>query len=572
MRPSALQNEGLPVNDENPQMLVLGYHGSLRPDVATGSEDATTHGLSEKEAAVSIASPPQLDLLIAPLLANALRTLESRLPGKQRVFAGEQIPWDGLLELLRRRLQDLLTLTIAAHIETPDHSTPHTERELPQKFPVLASLLQQAASEWVTASVTVHERLQRDASRLAEWLGVASLPPVKSISATTSDTHPGGHVVLRIVFHGGRCVYYKPRAVTGEWLWRSLIESVADADPALGLPAARVLPGGNSGRYGWVESVIAPNSVQRNVDKSIGGPQYWHAAGAMLCLAYHACLTDLHLGNIIATPSGPAVTDAECLGAPRVLATQAIGNTRDNTEHGAFLESLLDTGLLPGRPTRNLPDVSGLFGTAGSVPGLRLPQWSLQPDGRYRLTMTPAYLLDHGNKPGDASPLTAMPHLLEGYRRASKALLRARKALLHSRSRWRSVLERQHAPRIVVRETFRYGLLLSRSLEPAQLRSEQQRRNLLLDALQKDAPATFPKALLRAELHSLLHLHVPRLILLPGTRTLAGNSGRSLVGNFAICTPVEEVVHRLEELSEQRLESVHVPALLLAAFRAGGMS
>jgi lantibiotic modifying enzyme len=567
MRPSASQNEVLPVNSENPQMLVIGYHGTLRPDTASPSEDAPAR---DQPGTVSIASPPQMDQFIEPLLANALLALESCSPGNQRIFAGKQIPLDGLLGLLRRRLQDILTLTIAAHIENADSPTTLTEHKLAHNFPVLATLLQQAVSEWVIAAVTFLQRLQRDASRLAEWLGVGSLPPVESLSATASDTHPGGHVVLCLIFHGGRCVYYKPRAVTGEWLWHSLLESVAEADPSLSLPAARVLPGSSLERYGWMESVTAQDIPQRTVEKPAEGPLYWRSAGAMLCLAYHACLTDLHLGNIIATPRGPAVTDAECLGTPGVPAAQAI--TRDSTEHDAFLESVMDTGLLPGRSTPDLPDVSGLFGSAAPVPGLRLPQWTLQPNGQYRLTMAPACLLDHGNKPDDASPLTAMPHILEGYRLASKALLRARKTLLHAQSRWRSVLERQHAPRIVVRETFHYGLSLSRSLEPEQLRSEQQRRNMLLDALQKDAPAITPDALLRTELHSLLHLHVPRFVLLPGTRTLASGSGRSLGRNYASCTPVEVVIRRMEKLSEESLESVHVPAILLAAFRAGGIS
>jgi lantibiotic modifying enzyme len=121
----------------------------------------------------------------------------------------------------------------------------------------------------------------------------------------------------------------------------------------------------------------------------------------------------------------------------------------------------------------------------------------------------------------------------------------------------------------VVRDTLSYGLLLSQSLEPGNLRSGHCRRSILRSALQGTASANFPAALLRTELHALLHLHVPRLIALPGTRTLASGSGHSLVSCFADCTPAEAVIRRIEELSAERLEAVHVPALLLAVLHTG---
>jgi len=124
----------------------------------------------------------------------------------------------------------------------------------------------------------------------------------------------------------------------------------------------------------------------------------------------------------------------------------------------------------------------------------------------------------------------------------------------------------------VVRDTLCYSLLLSESLDPRYLRSGYGRQRTLRRALRADIPAIFPKALLRTELHSLLNLHVPRLIALPGTRTLASNSGRPLVRNFARCAPAEEVIRRMEELSAESLEAVHVPALVLAMLRTAASS
>jgi lantibiotic modifying enzyme len=558
MRQPAVKSECLPVDAQDRQLLVLGYQGTLEPD-------PNLHQAAFACTAVPGDLPPEMEMVLEPLLADALLKLERRIPALQRVFGGEPTPLDSLLGLLRERLRGILMQAIAACPGTAHHPTLSIKRDLVRKFPALFPLLQQAVSEWADATAVFHDRLHRDGPRLAAWLGLAAMPPVESVSGTVSDIHPGGHMVLRIVFTGGRCLYYKPRAVTGEWLWHRLLATVAEADPELRLPAARVLEG-NPARYGWAESVLPRDGLP--TESFVNSSGYWHAAGAMLCLAQHARLTDLHLGNIIATPNGPAVTDAECLGTPELFASPPSGDRRGATEIGAFLDSLLDTGLLPRKSATDMPDTSGLFGGAAPVPGIGLPQWALAPDGRYRFTPSPAALLDHGNAPSRTSAVAALPQLLSGYRHAAGVLLSSRKTLIAPRSHWRLVLERAHAPRIVLRDTLTYGILLSQSLEPGYLRSGHRRQSALLRALRRSASAAFPEVLLRTEAHSLLHLHVPRLIIVPGTRTLASGSGRSLVRKFTASTPAEAVVRQFESLSPERLEAVHVPAILLALLTA----
>ena len=570
MRQSALKSGCLLAGGEDRQMLVLGYQGTLQPGHDLCGVFGAGSGHTADGGLVSVGSPPEMERLIEPLILKGLLGFERRVPSGQRVFGGELIPLDALLGLLRERLRGILTLAVATHLESEEGSMVLAKRELMRVFPGLAPLLEQAVFEWVAATATFYERLQVDGVRLARWLGFASLPPVDSVSGTTSDTHPGGHLVLRIVFHGGRCVYYKPRSISGEWLWHRLLEIVAETEPALRLPAGKVLEGSGPARYGWAESVLFVDSARGGIEGSAARTEYWHVAGAMLSIAYHVCLTDLHLGNVLATPDGPVVTDAECLGTPRFVNSPSIGNSREDMESGAFLESLMSTGLLPHRPIGKMPDVSGLFGSAAPFPNLWLPQWTLEPGGRGRLAAVPAVLIDHRNAPGKVSMLTVLPQLLEGYRHAAGVLLRSRKALISSGSCWRTVLERDHAPRVVLRDTLSYGLLRSRYLEPRYLRSEHKRHSSLRSALQRNIAGNFPEAVVRAEVHALLHLHVPRLIALPGTRTLATGSGRSLVRGFAACTPAEAVLRRMEELSPERLESVHVPALILAALRAGG--
>ena len=293
---------------------------------------------------------------------------------------------------------------------------------------------------------------------------------------------------------------------------------------------------------------------------------YWHAAGAMLCLAQFVRLTDLHLGNIIATPSGPAVTDAECLATPILHPPLAEMSSPAQTPVSQTLDAILNTGLLPRKHDADLPDVSGLFGHAAPVSGIRLPAWSLSSDGSYRLTSVGAELVDHGNAPTQTTPIAVLPQMLDGYRHAAELLIRARKTLLAPGSQWRAVLEKHHAPRIVLRDTLAYGCLLSQSLEPQNLRSFYRRRNSILAELQSGAGGTLRPAVVRAELSAILQLHVPCFTILPGSRTLATGSGRALARRYTASTAAQSVFESIETLSPESIDNVHIPALLAAIF------
>lgn len=511
-------------------LLVLGYQGTLEPDLAAGTEPF-----------VQIRELP-----FESWVAAAVRDLQRRPLAGPCACEGKCFAPGTLVDSLRDRLTGILTQILALN---PDA----TEETRTNQFPALPALLQTAAAEWVNAIAVFHERFHRDASRLAAWLGLAKLPELASLSAATSDAHSGGHGVLQLTFRDGRCLYYKPRPVTGEWLWDGLVRSV-NAHSSLQLTSAAALPGSN-GRYGWVVSL--PPREELHASES---DAWWHAAGATLCLAAHVRMADLHLANILATRNGPAPVDAESLGTPPSTAT-----TRTQREPiTAILDNLLDTGLLPVPDPGGLPDVSGLFGKSAVVPQLQVPRWSAAPGGERRLQFVPAVLLDHGNAPSIVSPLQVLPHLVSGYREAADALMRCRESLLAPQSPWRSALECLHAPRIILRDTLSYGLLLSQSLAPEHLQSAQRRRIAVRNALRLGSGPEIPDAVLRTELRDLLHLHIPRFTALPGSRTLASHAGGPLAQRFLSCSPAEAVLAGMQQLSVQSLREFHIPVLQLA--------
>lgn len=541
-------NEVLPLRAEETRLLVLGYGGTLRPDLNYRSDS-----LPSDDYAVM---PPSMLALVEPLLREAVRRIQEQTEDAQRYFSGEPIPLDALLSLLTERLCGILTQVVAEFTDVPRQ----VADDLFPCFPFLLPLLHYSVYEWVSATVTFLRRLHCDGPRLISWLGLPVQTPIESVRGTASDVHEGGQVVLRVSWKGGRCLYYKPRLVTGEWLWHRLLETIAQFDSSLHLPASRVLTEERRFHYGWVESVEAAGHH--------AGTDYWHAAGATLCLAQFARLTDLHFGNILATPSGPAVTDTECLATPDFSA--AAGASRGGSQMiAAAVDSLLSTGLLHQGPATEMHDVSGLFGKAGPLSGLlsglRLPLWVAGSGGGYQLKQVPAVAVPHGNAPVETSALAVLPHLLSGYRHAAQTLLRCQDALIERRAQWRWVLEKAHAPRIVLRDTLTYGLILSKSLAAEHLRSPYKRRHFILSGLQAGTSASLPKALLRAEMDALLRLHVPRFLNPPDSRNLTNGSRRILIRHFASHSPAEAVILQMRTLSQTTLENVYIPALLLAA-------
>ncbi|MGA8041959.1 MAG: DUF4135 domain-containing protein [Terracidiphilus sp.] len=530
--------------------MVLGYQGTLIPDSAHSA--TATAGINEADCI------PEFSL--APWLESASRKLGLRLSAERLDGRGERIDIGAWIDALRERLTGTLTQVLAV---CPDL----TEQQVAHQFPLLSTLLKCVISEWVDAIAVFHRRLHSDAARLAEWLGYTRLPGLASLTPASSDQHDGAHTVMRLVFRDGRCVYYKPRPVTGEWLWDRLVHAV-NVHSSLQLASAPALAG-PGGQYGWIAS-LRPHGQLQHWDKgSAEASEYWRAAGAMLCLAEHVRMTDLHMGNVMATGCGPALFDAESLGTPRTDSETPV-RRESELPFTTTIHDLLDTGLLPSETSAGLPDTSGLFGKAAAVPKIKIPRWSACAGGGRRVEMVPAALVDHGNAPPHTSPLEVLPLLVSGYREAAHALLRCRESLVAPGSAWRWTLEHQHAPRIILRDTLSYNILLSRSLQPNQLECAQRRRTELRSALRGHGHRALPLAVLRMEARVLLGLHIPRFTALPGSRTLASNSGRALAFRFLSCSPAEAVLRKVGGLTPDLLTEVQIPSLLQVVFAQSG--
>ncbi len=521
---------------ENPaadgaKILLVGWEGTLAP-IDAGPQATPL--------------PAEAIALVEPLVLGAMDSVQAAVTGLASPCATDARALENLAKTLERRLGSLYALPVA--FGRMHHRWP--EREGADR---IARML---AQDWVVGVELFLARLKADSERIARWMEVPTLPLVVSFRAAASDIHGRAGGVIEIEFVGGGRIFYKPRPVTGELLWAELNAAVATVDRGASVMAARALAGGrgDGSGYGWMEALATG---------SCDAEEHWHRSGALLCLAQHAGMSDLHMANVMATAQGPAVLDAECLADPSGSHTAG--------DHDA---ALLATGLLPDASMRGaepLPDVSGLFGKGVEVSGVLLPRWSTSPGGHAAVSFGPGRLLEQGNcHASRRAPLACLPRMLEGYLRCARALLSLRHDLL-GRGGWVDRLDQLHCPRVVLRDTLSYGSLISRSLVSGVIGSEESRRaelqRMLLEtpcALQIRENAE----LLDAEVDALLRLCVPRLHVPSETREVASDEGRVLAREAVPCTPALGVQRRLEAMCLGNFEHDATSSLSAILFRA----
>ncbi|MGA7159210.1 MAG: DUF4135 domain-containing protein [Acidobacteriaceae bacterium] len=525
----------------SPHPLLIGAGSTLT--FATDQAPGLLHG-GERWATEL---PPALVAEIEPWVSEAISALTARVAAPCFLLSGEPVPLGGLCDALRNRLADLLTPAFAEPMNGSADSSLEDQGPL-RTSSALHSILCRTTSDWVTATTLFLNRLQSDADTLADFLGCDALPPIASVSAASSDPHPGGFGVLHLTFHGSAAVFYKSRPVTGEWLWYELLRMLAALDSTLPAPRARVLTTDAELSYGWIEAIPAANSESAH---SISEQEnYWRSAGGLLCLAQHTCLTDLHFGNLVGTSAGPAIVDAEC------LATPVTADAPDEA-FAAALAALRATGLLPTDPL----DVSGLFAKGGSPVPVCIPRWAVSAAGTFRLARLPAVLTTRTDAPMVSSPVAVLSYLSEGYRHAADLLIHARSALMDPTATWHQTLQRVHAPRLVLRNTLDYALIVSKSLHSAPWSTPILHRREIFQALP-------PSDARRAEAQALAAATIPHFHVLPKSRTLVDPAARPVARAFTRETPGSAVSRALDTLTPPHLRETLLPALCLAILQS----
>ena len=182
-------------------------------------------------------------------------------------------------------------------------------------YPVLARLTALVIEKWVETTNDLAARLEMDHEVIRLQLGGGVDPGcVTALAPALSDPHNGRRRVAALTFDSGLRVIYKPRDVGIEKAFSDFLDWVNAHSGLVPQRSLRVIE--RSG-YGWVEFAEHENFVDEAQVR-----RYYYRAGGMAALTYLLGAMDLHMENVAATLSGPAIVDPESLlypGRPRVV-------------------------------------------------------------------------------------------------------------------------------------------------------------------------------------------------------------------------------------------------------------
>ncbi|MGA2902497.1 MAG: DUF4135 domain-containing protein [Candidatus Korobacteraceae bacterium] len=530
-------------------ILLLGWQGTLRP---VGEE-------------ASAAQDERAFNAFRPWLDAALSRLQDEAPQEHRKWGGKRLPVEQLLAPLLHRLMGIAAAACWRESER-DGSGLNVRPADALNATRYIDYAEMVTQQWAGATGLFLQRLHTDLARISAWAGKSDMPGITGLAATNSDLHDAGGSTVRIEFSDGSCVFYKPRPVTGELFWFELTRATALVDPDCEVTAARVLQGGNEPtyEYGWMDELRPDKTCGKLTPLA-----YWRSAGSLLCHAWVAHMTDLHMGNVLATSTGPAVVDAECLATP-----EKVGEAENDAVARLSIE-LARTGLLPAGASatdRGLPDISGYFGNAEIVANIRLPVWIFHENGSASLTFNPCSLIDQGNRRGEDSSISCVPAVVDGFMKAARALVEVRDHLLGGGG-WLDRLGSLHAPRILLRDTLHYIVWLNEILlwdgKTTEHRSVKDLAGSYTDRPYRIA-ANYISSVYEQERLAVERLHVPRFFIPGGSRDLSANLG-SILARSVIDAPFAESVRaRLEGLSLNSLQLNLAPALLWPMLRNAG--
>lgn len=397
----------------------------------------------------------------------------------------------------------------------------------------------------------------------------AEFPVLMAVEAGISDRHNGAGTVRVLEFSNGRKLVYKRRPLELEADFYELLRELKSRGLPWAPPALRVLPRNG---YGWVEFAVA-----KPVEGDRGALENWfHSAGALLCLMHLLGGNDGHMENVIALKEGPVLIDLETLLQPGPgLSGPGAGTGTFSQAARRVQDSVMQTGLLPlwqrGRQGA-LYDIGGLTGEGGyESPALRAVWENVGTDGIQSVWRRPITRgLD--NLPvwnGRRHPAARhLPALCGGFAETWRFLQSHLELVRSALQKWRT------APlRVLLRPTTHYASLLERSLAADALKAGID-RSLIFEALYRpflqnheERPPMWPAV--RQEIEALEAGDIPLFFVRADGRDLGTAHGACVVENAFSQSALESALTKLNSLTEPGLRQ-QLEMIASAFIRPGG--
>jgi type 2 lantibiotic biosynthesis protein LanM len=510
--------------------------------------------------------------IVEPLLHRAIGRVRRGADELTQRFANSPMQADSVGELLfpslARRLLGMLSRTAALELnvarlegvlegDTPEERFRSFVRRVRQRekgfailreYPVLARQLANCIDSWTAFSLELLQHLCTDWPQILSALSPEANPGVLVEVQGTGDTHNRGRCVLILKFSSGFRLVYKPRSLSLEVHFETLLHWINEHVKDMQFRTPRTL---NFENHGWVEFVAAaPCATQEEVRR------FYRRQGGYLALLYALQAVDFHSENVIAAGEHPILIDLEALfhATPEDIAAAEF----DDPASYAMANSVLRIGLLPGRfwgdAQRQGIDISGFGGQAGQLTPFGVPQWEKPATDEMQLTRKQVPLEGSQNRPSLANaeldPRDYAGEITTGFTEIYRFLLENRDELLSSRGPLACFADDK--VRVILRATRTYAVLLGESFHPDMLRDALD-RELLLDRLwvaveeQTDLAQAIP-----AERDDLHRADIPIFSAGVTSHDLFTSSNARLA-NFFPRSGLELVHHQLRLLSEENL-------------------
>lgn len=409
------------------------------------------------------------------------------------------------------------------------------------EYSFLARLVTTHIEQWIDTVEEFCDRLTTDYPTLVDRFGAA--PGLGAITAIDArgDYHNGGRQIFCLTFESGQKVAYKPRDMQITAAYYELLTWVNKASE---LPPFETLAVLSQPEYGWIEW-IDPMAALSEGDVE----QYYHRAGALICLLYVVGFSDGHLENIIAASDQPVAIDVETLAQP----TPIDSNLPINTELRDIIHnSVLQTGLVPmHRPDNDAADNSG-FGCSTMHAEVQVRDFYHINTDMMELTYEQETTLEADNLPRLDETVVEGDEYLE-------ELTHGFEQMYEFVQRHADVLVRDDGPlalfaeatvRYVFRPTDNYARVITMMTTPAYLRTGLKfgcKVETLAQPLIADADTDAVWALYESERRALRRGDIPHLS--ARTDRTALHVGEDDVDDFFAETAVDRIRERLTTLS-----------------------
>ena len=424
-------------------------------------------------------------------------------------------------------------------------ATPTGLLSLLELYPVLARKLVNMIDDWVVYSLEFLTHLCEDQTDIQS---VFQVPPdqVVKIEGGVGDTHRQGRSVMQVVFRSGLKLIYKPRSLSIDQHFQTLLTWLNERGNHAPLRAAAVLERGN---HGWAEYIEA-QTCQSEEELQ----RFYQRLGSYLALLYVLTATDMHFENLIAAGEHPILIDLESLLQPLSPAMQA--DAISQSMHVLSM-SVMRSGLLPRRILSDTEtdgiDISGLGGQTGQ----RLPRpvalLAATGTDEMHFIQQQVELGGRKNRPtlqgAEIDTLDYLEAILTGFEQIYRLVLQQHDEFLHLVT----TLFAQDEIRMIFRPTRIYGKILQESSHPTLLRNMLTQERFC-DHLWNSVPQlSFLPRVIPAERQDLFNDDIPLFTTHPHSRDLFTSRGERIAEFFL--EPALAVAERIiQNMDERDLE------------------